>query len=160
MFQYGKASLEDLEKIWNKDIQNNINDKRYIKWKEEFINANKNKDIITFVVLDNDDPIGQISLVLNKNNLNVSCKDLLCGPNKANMATFRIEKQYENQGHISKLVKIAEDYAKKLNIKYLTIGVEAKESRTLSIYLHWGYTNFVTSIIDDGELILFYQKEI
>lgn len=32
--QYCKASYTDLEKIWNKDIEENKDDKRYIKWKD------------------------------------------------------------------------------------------------------------------------------
>ena len=31
---YGKASYEDLEKIWNRDIEENKDDKRYNKWKD------------------------------------------------------------------------------------------------------------------------------
>lgn len=42
----------------------------------------------------------------------------------------------------------------------LTIGSEAKESRNLAIYLHFGYTKFVTSFIEDDELVLFYEKQI
>ena len=63
---YCKASYEDLEKIWNRDIEENKDDRRYIKWKDEFIKANKNGDIVTFVAKDEDKPIGQITLVLNK----------------------------------------------------------------------------------------------
>lgn len=76
------------------------------------------------------------------------------------MIAFRIEKEYENQGHISKLVKMGEEYAKKRDIKYLTIGSEAKESRNLAIYLHFGYTEFVTSVVEDDCLVLFYKKSI
>ena len=63
------------------------------------------------------------------------------------MNACRIEKKYEGQGHISKLVKMAEQYAKKQGITYLTIGSEAKESRNLGIYLHFGYTEFITSFV-------------
>ena len=92
MFNYRRATLEDLEKIWNKDIQNNLDDNRYIRWKEEFIKANKKNNIVTFVVLNDDDPIGQVSIVLNKNNIKVECRDMLCdGKDTAYLSTFRIE---------------------------------------------------------------------
>lgn len=156
---YCKASYEDLEKIWNRDIEENKDDMRYIKWKDEFIAANKNGDIVTFVAKDEDQPIGQITLVLNKDCLKVSCRDKLCdGENCANFSTFRIDKKYENQGHISTLVRLAEDYARGIGIKFITIGAEAKESRTLAIYLHLGFREFVTSIYDSGDLILYYKK--
>ena len=153
MFYYKKATIEDLEKIWDKDIQENLNDNRYIRWKDEFIEANKFGNIATFVVFDDDDPIGQASIVFNKNNIKV-------GKERAYVSTLRIDKKYERQGHISKLVKMAEKFAKDKGIKALTIGAEAKESRNLAIYLHFGYTKFITSIVDDGELILFYEKNI
>lgn len=161
MFNYRLASIEDLEKIWDKDIQENLNDKRYLKWKDEFIEANKAENIITFVVLYNDEPVGQASIVLNKNNISAKCRDFLCdGKEKAYVSTLRIEKRFESQGHISNLMKMIEDFAKSKNIKSLTIGAEAKESRNLAIYLHFGYMKFVSSEVDNGRLILFYEKEI
>jgi len=161
MFSYRKATLEDLEKLWDNDIKENSGDKRYVKWKQEFINANIEGNLTTFVVLKDDEPIGQISLVFNLKNLKAECREMLCNnKNMAHFATFRINKKYEGQGHISKLVKLAEDYAKEHGITYLTIGSEAKESRNLGIYLHFGFTEFITSIVEENNLILFYGKSI
>lgn len=161
MFEYRKATRDDLEKIWNKDIEKHPNDSRYVMWKKQYIDNNENGNCTTFVVLDNDNPIGQITVLFSPECSAVKNRPMLCdGENIANMNAFRIEKKYEGQGHISKLVNIAEKYSKDKGIKILTIGSEAKESRNLAIYLHFGYTNFVTSIIEDGELILFYSKNI
>ena len=86
---------------------------------------------------------------------------MLCdGKSIANMNAFRIDEKYEGKGHISKLVKMAEQYAKEKGMKFLTIGSEAKESRNLAIYLHFGYTKFITSFVEDNELVLFYGKYI
>lgn len=161
MFIYRKANLNDLEKIWNKDIKENYNDERYVKWKKQYIEYNKNGNCATFVVLDNEEPIGQITVLFSPNCSAIQNRLELCnGIDTANMNAFRIEKKYENQGHISKLVKMAEEFAKNQGIKYLTIGCEAKESRNLAIYLHFGYTEFVTSIVEDNELILYYKKKL
>ena len=46
------------------------------------------------------------------------------------------------------------------DFKKLTIGCEAVETRNLAIYLHFGYTKFLTSIIEDDELILYFEKSI
>lgn len=43
MFEYRKATTEDLERIWDKDIAENAGDPRYPEWKTQFINANKRK---------------------------------------------------------------------------------------------------------------------
>lgn len=55
---------------------------------------------------------------------------------------------------------MAEDYARKLGYKYLTIGSEAKESRNLAIYLHWQYNQFIGFDINKGDLILYYRKNL
>lgn len=59
------------------------------------------------------------------------------------MNAFGIDKKYEGRGYISQLVKMAETYAKDKVISYLTIECEAKETRNLSIYLQFGYAEFV-----------------
>lgn len=161
MFQYRIATLDDLNKIWDKDINRNPGEECWVRWKKQYIDYNKSGEATTFVVLDNGDPIGQITVLFSPNCSAVKDRPLLCdGLTTANMNAFRVDKKYEGQGHISKLVKMAEAYAKEKGVKFLTIGSEAKESRNLSIYLHFGYLEFVTHIIEDDELILFYKKAI
>ncbi len=159
---YRKATLQDLETIWNKDIEKRPNKPQWVIWKKQYIDYNLSGKATTFVVLNNnEEPVGQITLIFSTECSAVKDRPMLCdGKNIANMNAFRIEKYYEGQGHISKLVKMAEEYAKKKGIKTLTIGSEAKETRNLSIYLHFGYLKFVTSIVEDDELILYYSKDI
>lgn len=163
MFTYRIATKNDLEKLWDYDIGRHHGEerKRWEKWKVQYLGYNTKKEATTFVVLDKEEPIGQITVLFSPNCSAVKDRPMLCdGKNIANMNAFRIKKEYEGQGHISKLVKMAEKFAKVNGIKYLTIGSEAKESRNLAIYLHFGYTKFVQSIIEDGELILFYGKKL
>ena len=82
------------------------------------------------------------------------------GRETANINALRIEKAYEDQGHISRLVKLMEKYAKDAGYERLTIGVEAHMTRNLAIYLHWGYREFVLSEVEDGVLVLYYQKKL
>lgn len=132
---YRKATREDLEKIWDKDIVENPNDERWGRWKKEYIDYNLKNEASTFVVLDEKDPVGQITILFSPNCKAVKGKNLLCdGKTIANLNAFRIEKKYEGQGHISKLVKMAEEYAKNLGYQCLSIGSEARESRKLGIY--------------------------
>lgn len=163
MFRYRIATVDDLEKLWSYDIERHHGKERerWENWKVQYLNYNKNNEATTFVVLDDEVPVGQITVLFSPNCSAVKDMPMLCdGKTIANMNAFRIRKEYEGQGHISKLVKMAEQYAKEKEIKYLTIGSEAKESRNLAIYLHFGYTEFVTSMIEDDELILFYGKKI
>ncbi|MBE7073735.1 MAG: GNAT family N-acetyltransferase [Clostridiales bacterium] len=159
--EYRKATIEDLKKIWDKDILDNPNDSNYERWKHQYIQNNLLGKCATFVAVDNTMPIAQITVLFSTDCSAVSGRPMLCdGKIRANMNAFRIDKKYEGQGHISKLVKMAEQYAKSQGITYLTIGSEAKESRNLAIYLHFGYTEFITSFIEDDDLILFYGKRI
>ena len=161
MFTYKKASPTNLETIWNDDICCHPDDQRWENWKNEYIAYNQDGKAATFVVLDEKKPIGQLTILFSPECKAVYGRPYLCdGKTVANMNAFRIKKSYEGQGHISKLLKIAEEYAKKKKIKTLTIGVEAKETRNISIYFHFGYTKFVSSMIEDGELILYYSKNI
>lgn len=148
-YKYREASMVDLELKWNKNIADNIGDNRWIAWKTKCIEDNRNKKCKTFVVLYGEEPIGEGTLVFF--------------PQYAEVNALRIDKQYEGKGHISKLVKIMEQYAKNEGYTLTIIGVEAKATRNLGIYLHWGYDTFVKSEISEIEeegLVLFYSKKI
>lgn len=161
MFDYRIATRDDLEKIWAKDIAKNQGDQCWIRWREQYLEYNRLGKATTFVVLVNDDPIDQITILFSPECSAVKDRTMLCnGINVANMNAFRIEKEYEGQGHISKLVKMAEAFAKDKGVSYLTIGCEAKASRNLAIYLHFGYTKFITSTVEDDELVLYYGKKL
>ena len=55
---------------------------------------------------------------------------------------------------------MGEQWAREQGFKYATIGASATNVRNIQIYFHFGYTEFITSFIEDGELILFYGKNI
>ena len=162
---YRLATLEDLNNVWDKDIDNNQNDSRYIRWKKEYIDYNLNDEAKTFVAVNGNEVIAQITLILKTNVKAVINKEKLCdGKSICNMNAFRCDKEYEGKGHISKLVKLAEKYAKDIGYTYITIGSEARETRNLSIYFHFGYNEFLMSEIDDSEedspLVLYYGKSL
>lgn len=160
---YRLATLEDLNNVWDKDINRNPNDSRWKRWKKEYIDYNSNDEAKTFVAVDEGNVIAQITVVLKPNVKAVMGKEKLCdGKSIANMNAFRCDKEYEGQGHISKLVKLGEEYARSIGYTYMTIGSEARETRNLSIYFHFGYKDFLFSELDDSEedcpLVLYYGK--
>ena len=160
-FLYRIATREDLLRLWEKDIAENPGDGCWLRWREQYLAYNVSGDATTFVVLANGEPIGQITVLFSPECSAVKGRPMLCnGRDVANMNAFRIEKAYEGQGHIARLVRMAEAYAKERGISHLTIGCEARESRNLAIYLHFGYTELVTSLVDEGELVLYYGKSI
>ena len=60
----------------------------------------------------------------------------------------------------TRLMGELERYARGRGVTRLTIGVDAKEARNLAIYLHWGYQELLFSQWDEGELVLYYAKDL
>lgn len=161
MVEYRKATMEDLERIWNKSIAENPNDGRYIRWKAQFIADNKSGAAATFVILADDEPVGEGTLLLSPECKAIRNRPSLCdGKQIANINALRIQKAFEGNGHISALMREIEQYAHSIGIRRLTIGVEAAETRNLAIYLHWGFMQFIMHEEEDGELVLYYAKDI
>lgn len=160
-FTYRLATPQDLELIWNKNIAENLEDTRWVQWKEEYIHYNRTGMAQTYVVVCDEEPVGECTLIMSpKCNAVRGRLELADGKTVANINALRIAREYEGQGHISKLMAYVEEAAKAQNIQALTIGVEAKETRNLGIYLHWGYNNFIMSETKDEEPVLYYRKEI
>lgn len=161
MNNYRKASPEDLEQIWNRSIADNPGDERYIRWKNQFLSDNASGAAATFVVALEKECVGEGTLLLSPACRAIRHRLELCdGYTVANINALRIRKAYEGQGHISRLIKTMEAYAVSIGIHTLTIGVEAAETRNLGIYLHWGFDRFVTHEVEDGELVLYYAKDL
>lgn len=64
---YRMATIDDLNRAWDKDIGKNPKDSRWSRWKKEYIDYNINGDAKTFVAVDNDDVVAQITVVLKPN---------------------------------------------------------------------------------------------
>ena len=160
MFEYRQATLQDLEQIWDMNIAENPEDSRWVRWKAEYIAYNQNGMARTFVVVCDGRPVGEGTLLFSTECKAVSGLSGLVDAHTANVNALRIRKEYEGQGHISKLMRMMEDHAAARGYIALTIGVDAKETRNLGISLHWGYDSFVVSEVDEGELVLYYAKEL
>lgn len=161
IYEYRQATMDDLEILWNKNIAVNPGDNRWVQWKAEYIGYNRDGKAITFAVICSGEPVGEGTLILSPDCKAVSGRPCLAdGRQIANINALRIEKNHEGRGHISKIVRMMEAYAKNHGCTDLTIGVEAAETRNLAIYLHWGYTRFLMSENDGGALVLYYGKAI
>jgi len=136
-------------------------DARWIAWKNEYISYNQNEKAVTFIVLCNGKPVGEGSLLFSPECGAIGGRTQLAD-NKtvANINSLRIRKEHEGKGHISALVRMMESYAVNMGYTRLTIGVEARETRNLAIYLHWGYDRLVTSENEEGDLVLYYAKDL
>lgn len=155
------ASNNDFEQIWQMNIADNIGDERWASWKNQVIQDNKSGRALTFVVILDDFPIGEGTLILAPECVVINGRTTLADhKNVANINALRIREEHEGKGYMSALVRMMEHYAAQNSYTRLTIGVEAKETRNLAIYLHWKYNIYVTSEIEDGELVLYYAKDL
>ena len=161
-FTYTIAPLPELKQIWQKNIDNNPDEPNWLRWRDEYIHYNTSGMATTFLVLADGEPVGEGTLIQSPQCKAVAGRPVALADGKhiANVNALRIEKAYEGQGHISRMMRELEDHARSLGYTHLSIGVEAREARNLAIYLHWGYRTFLMSETEEDELILYYAKEL
>lgn len=162
MISYRKATLDDLEHIWEYNISQNPDEPSNQRWKDSYISRNVNNRAATYVVLNDEDPIGEVTLdYFGEAYGNPEIRHFLAdGVETGYVTALRIRQEFEGKGYISRLMRCMEAYAKERGFTQLTIGVEAAETRNLAIYLHWGYNQFITGEVDGEELVLFYRKQL
>ena len=160
-YGYRRATPADLDRIWDKNIAANPGDPAWQSWRIDYLRYNREGLAETFVVLCDGDPVGEATLLLSPECGAIDGRLALCdGARVANVNALRIEKAHEGRGCISRLVGMLERAAAARGITTLTIGVDAHETRNLAIYLHWGYTRFVMSEMEDGCPVLYYAKDV
>lgn len=158
---YRQATAAELKRLWEKNVARNPDDPRWVRWAREYIYYNENEMGVTFAAVLDGEPVGEATLLLSPECGAIEGRtELADGRYVGNVNALRIEKLWEGQGHISRLVRVLERYAQETGLRALTIGVDAVEARNLAIYLHWGYTRLVHWEVEDDELVLYYRKEL
>ena len=161
MFDYRIATTEKLTEIWDYNIAKHPGDQRWVNWKAQYIRQHQSGMGTTFLVLFNDEPVGEGTVLFSPDCGAIGGNTALAdGKTAANVNALRIRKEYEGQGHISRLVKMMEAHAASLGYSRMTIGVNASETRNLGIYLHWGYDTLVSWEQDGDALVLYYEKTL
>lgn len=91
---YQQATESELEALWNRNIAENGNDKRWIDWKKEFIENNRSGKAATFLILHNDVAIGEGTLLLSPACSAIAGRKVLCDGKKiANINALRMRIQ-------------------------------------------------------------------
>ena len=161
MFEYKPMTKEIFETQWQKIIDTNPGDMRWVNWRDEYRVYFEKGMSMPFAMLCDGRPIGEVTLLFSPLCKATGGREILAdGTTTANVNALRVEKQYEGQGHISKLVKTMEEKATELGYTYLTIGVTSTHTRTKAIYDHFGYTELLFSELDEGEIVEYYRKKI
>ena len=161
IYTHRPATPEDLERLWTYNIESHPGDARWVRWKTEYIGYNERGVARTFAVLADGVPVGEGTLLFDPGCKAVNGRLVLAdGKRVANVNALRIQKTHEGKGQISRLVALMEQAAREMGYTRLTIGVDECETRNRAIYEHWGYTRLLFSEMDDGELVLYYEKEL
>lgn len=158
---YHIAEKGELARLWEKNVAGHPGDPRWAKWAREYTAYNENGMGITFAAVLEGEPVGEATLLLSPACGAVEGRLALAdGKSVGNVNALRMEKQWEGQGHMSRLMEVLEGCARERGLTALTIGVDAWETRNLGIYLHWGYREFVMAQEEDGDLVLYYRKNL
>ncbi len=158
---YHIAEKGELARLWEKNVAGHPGDPRWAKWAREYTAYNENGMGITFAAVLEGEPVGEATLLLSPACGAVEGRLALAdGKSVGNVNALRMEKKWEGQGHMSRLMEVLENCAREWGLTALTIGVDAWETRNLGIYLHWGYREFVMAQEEDGDLVLYYRKNL
>ena len=159
VWEYRRAEVGELERIWDKNIAAHPGDDRWRHWRDLALRNHKSGRLQTFCVFRNGEPVGEGTLMFSPECEQIGGRtDLADNKTIANINGLRIERAYEGQGHISRLFRVMENHAQAMGFGSLSVGVEARETRNLSIYLHLGYRGFIRHDAEDGVLVLYYRK--
>ena len=161
MYSCRPADRGSLERIWNKNIETHPEEPSWVKWKEEFLRYNESGMGKSIILFCKDEPVGEITLLISPECIPINGRLYLADGKKAvNLNALRIDKPHRGKGLATKLIHAAEDYARENGFETVNIGVEAKESRNVAIYIHLGYTELIYHEIYEGDLILYYSKNL
>ena len=114
MICYRKASLADLERIWDYNIRMNPDEPRNQRWKESYISRNVNHRAATFVAVSDGEPIGEVTLDYHAEAYgNPEARSKLAdGIKTAYVTALRIREEFMGKGYSSSLMRYMENSAK------------------------------------------------
>ena len=138
-----EPAIEELTAWWDKQIEDNPGNNSWVVWKKTFVEENKSNKRKTFFALsDNNEYIGQCTLLFKGRNPNLS------GNGKAEIIKLEVIEKERGKGISTRLYEVAKKYAKDNGYHTLTIGVEPSEIRNMQIYFHWGFVNYIECITE------------
>ena len=135
--EYRKISLEELDKLKNLYAYENFEE-----FKKLIINDISNGIKNIFVIEENKNLIGEITVIYKSDSPNETIKNI-----RVYLGAFRIHKAYQNKGLGQRLLKYVIEEIEKEGITEFTVGVEDDNENAKHIYEKFDFTE----IIDRGE---------
>ncbi len=135
-----KLEIENYNKcnnIWNMEKQKNL--------AEKFLEELKCKNRETFVYECDNEYLGEVSIVFEKND-----SDYCIPQKRLYLSRVIVKKEYRNKGIGKELMNFIIEYAKSLNYKELSLGVNLDNYNALNLYVKFGFDKIIY-IGEDGD---------
>ena len=161
-----EASLEEVEQRWNEEQKKDPNNPLYQQAKEEFIEEIKNKTRKTYIGLLNNNIICDATIIIKPEGIKKEANNIedLVTEKRSFLCGIRTNKEEENKGYFSKLLKHIEQDLLKEGVQELSLAVEDREQRTKDIYEHLGFNHYIRTEIKEGNGTIYtfhyYYKQI
>lgn len=120
----------------------------------EFTELGDNR--ILFILSNDVGVIATSQLILKKAD---NDDDLANGVDAAHIHALQVKKEYQRQGHASRLMQEVEEYARETGITTLTLGVDGDNPPALKLYDKLGYTLLKEREGRTSKVKLFYLKK-
>lgn len=169
------ATKEEIERIFDYEIKNHLNDNRWKLWKRDTVKWCVKGKAIMYVGIINGivitSAVAMISKDIIQNAGDRSEEDELVNETTAYLSAFRTIKKYEGKGFFSRLYKYMENDLKNRGYTKLTLGVEPKDVRNMKIYFKWGFDKYIKTsyetnppkndfVEEETYLVNYYYKEL
>ncbi|MDM5339152.1 GNAT family N-acetyltransferase [Fictibacillus enclensis] len=148
-YQIKKLKLEDYNKcsnIWDMEKKPKLAKMFY----DELVSGNR----ITFIYIENNEFIGEGSLVFENNDPDYTIPD-----KRIYLSHMIVKEEYRNRGIGGIIVDYLIDYAKQLGYEEITLGVDTDNLNARHLYEKNGFTNVLFNGEDDyGEYVKLLKK--
>ncbi|OZM57725.1 GNAT family N-acetyltransferase [Lottiidibacillus patelloidae] len=148
-YQIKKLKPEDYNKcsnIWDMEKKPKMAKRFY----DELVSGNR----ITFIYLDNNEFIGEGSLVFQNND-----PDYTIAGKRIYLSRMIVKEEYRNRGIGSIIVDYLIDYAQQLGYEEMTLGVDTDNINARHLYKKKGFTTVLYFGEDDyGEYVKLLKK--
>lgn len=130
-------NFEKCNNIWNMEKNKELKDRFY----KELLNKNR----ITFVYTKDEEYIGEVSIVFNKNDEDYTIPGI-----RLYISRIIVKKEFRGKGYGKKLMNHIIEYAKRKEYKELSLGVNLDNYIALKLYVELGF-NKIQYIGEDSD---------
>lgn len=159
------ANLEELKRKAEYEINRHPGNPLWVEFKEHAIkNFNQGNSILYIGILNNE-IICEATAIIKEEGFvgDIDDPSNLLSNEQVYLSGFRTNKPFEGQGYFSKLLKFMECDLKNRGYKKMALGVEPCLVRNIQLYFHWGFTNYIKTIVEGNEtqnVFIYYYKDI